>query len=98
MSVPGQFKCNTDGSKTCEGNWDQLNNCTACKSDYYGLDCTTLCVPVDRQYDCTSNGTKSCLAQWAGVDCNSCILDWYGDLCNTKCVPAAGNFVQQEEF
>ena len=46
---------------------------TRCATDYYGPNCSTLCVPRDDwtgHYECDSQGNIKCLPGYAGVNVN----------------------------
>lgn len=54
----------------------------SCAINYYGSDCSTICMPVDDStghYRCTQNGTIECLSGYQNAQSNC-----------TECIPAEG--------
>lgn len=60
-----------------------------CEANYYGSDCTTLCVPQDSNtlghFVCNANGDRVCSSGYTGVDCltRKSVVQFYFLLCRS---------------
>ena len=95
------LSCDNNGNQTCRHGNFVAPGCTQCLPDYYPQgSCATPCTPRDDNtghYTCNTDGSRTCLRNYAGTNCLNCTADYYGVNCTVRCVPPPGNFMCNKE-
>ena len=59
VPIAGQYICNDQGGKLCQGNWNGTD-CDSCAANYYGTNCTKFCNTTSTNYTCDLYGNRTC--------------------------------------
>ena len=79
VAVAGQYICNDQGGKECQGHWNGTD-CDTCLLHYYGETCSKFCKDT-ANYTCDTSGDKVCKE------------DFYPrQVCDVYCKPEPGKY------